>query len=158
MEKYAILLGYYDKQWILVQKLYDQLLKIDLSAYEMRYVFALKAQQFYTAIEDLLKQIAKGFENHIQDLSNFHKELLTRLHMEIPKIRPQVLSDESYLLLDKIRAFRHFIRHAYDCELLEIELTEIQNKLKVHYKKLSMDFKEFRSFVEGLSVNGDNPN
>lgn len=153
MEKYAILLGYYNKQWTLVKKLYDQLVDVDLSPYESRYVFALKAQQFYTAIEDLLKQVAKAFENNIQDPSIFHKELLMRMHMEIPKIRPQLLSDESLLLLDKVRAFRHFIRHAYDCELLESELREIQNKLITHYQTLDKDFIGFRGFVEDLSKN-----
>ncbi|MBS0626689.1 MAG: hypothetical protein JSS09_00580, partial [Verrucomicrobia bacterium] len=92
MEKYAILLGYYDKQWSLVQKLYKQIINIDLSSYEFRYVFSLKVQQFYTAIEDLLKQVAKSFENHIEDLAMFHKELLVRLHTAIPSIRPSLLS------------------------------------------------------------------
>ncbi len=151
MEKYAILLGYYDKQWLLINKLQAQLITIDLSIYESRYVFALKTQQFYTAIEDLLKQIAKNFENHIEDLSMFHKELLVRLYTAIPSIRPSLLSEESFVLLDKIRAFRHFIRHAYDCELLENELREIQNKLKTRYATLEKDFEEFRLFVKTLS-------
>ncbi len=151
MDKYAILLGYYDKQWPLIEKLQKQLISIDVSVYESRYVFALKAQQFYTAIEDLLKQTAKGFENHIEDLSMFHKELLIRLHTTIPSIRPRMLSEESFLLLDKVRAFRHFIRHAYDCELLESELSLIQDKLKTQYAAVKNDFLEFRLFVEKLS-------
>lgn len=151
MEKYSILLGYFDKQLVLIEKLRSHLLNINLSSYESRYVFALKAQQFYTAIEDLLKQIAKGFENHIQDITSSHKELLLRLHTEIPQIRPKVLSEESFLLLDKIRAFRHFIRHAYDCELLEVELAVIQNKLKAHYQALDKDFSDFRQFVMSLT-------
>lgn len=151
MEKYAILLGYLDKQWLLIQKLQKQLFLIDLSSYEARYVFALKTQQFYTALEDLFKQIAKSFENHIQDLSVFHKELLLRLHIDIPSIRPRLLSNESFLLLDKIRAFRHFIRHAYDCELLESELEVIQNQLKSHFTTLEKDVLEFRRFVETLN-------
>ena len=157
MEKYAILLGYYNKQWIVIEKLKKQLLTIDLSSYESRYVFALKTQQFYTAIEDLLKQIAKGFENHIQDFTMYHKELLIRLNTAIPNIRPQLLSQESFLLLDKIHAFRHFIRHAYDCELQEFELKEIQNKLIAHYDTLDKDFSEFRQFVitlgPGIRIN-----
>lgn len=151
MEKYAILLGYYDKQWSLVQKLYKQIINIDLSSYEFRYVFSLKVQQFYTAIEDLLKQVAKSFENHIEDLAMFHKELLVRLHTAIPSIRPSLLSEESFLLLDKVRAFRHFIRHAYDCELQEKELQEIQNKLKNGYVVLEKDFAGFKQFINELN-------
>lgn len=151
MEKYAILLGYFDKQWVLVRKLYDQLMHVNVSAYESRYVFALKTQQFYTALEDLLKQIAKGFENHIEDLSSSHKELLMRLNTDIPEIRPSVLSKESFLLLDKIRAFRYFIRHAYDCELLESELALIQNKLKAQFHIVEADFTAFRQYISSLT-------
>jgi len=151
MEKYAILLGYYDKQWKLIKKLYDEIININLSPYEMRYVFAMKTQQFYTALEDLLKQIAKSFENHVQDLSALHKELLIRLNTEIPKIRPKVLSTDSFLLLDKIRAFCHFIRHAYDCELDEVELQQIQSKLKHHWQTLQTDFNDFKHYIFSLS-------
>ena len=151
MEKYAILLGYYNKQLLLIHKLYDQLLDINLSSYDARYVFALKTQQFYTSIEDLLKQVAKSFENHIEDLTSFQKELLIRMNTEVPNIRPRLLCVESLLLLDKIRAFRHFIRHAYDCELLESELSQIQNLLNTHFKDVDKDFEQFKFFVEELA-------
>ena len=150
MEKYAILLDYYDKQWALIQKLQKQIVQIDVASYEFRYVFALKTQQFYTAIEDLLKQVAKSFENHIQDFTTFQKELLVRLHMSIPSIRPNLLSETSFQVLDKILAFRDFVRHAYDCELLESELRLIQNKIKEFFQVLENDFLEFRNFVKTL--------
>ena len=151
MEKYAILLGYFDKQWTVIKKLQQLITEVDLTSYDARSTFALKTQQFYTAIEDLLKQIAKNFENHVQDLSIFHKELLIRLHTEVPSIRPQLLSDESFVLLDKMRSFRHFIRHAYDCELIEGELRIIQDKLKSGYEDLEKDFLEFRKFIHSLA-------
>ena len=62
------------------------------------------------------------------------------MNTEIPQIRPRVLSEETFLFLDKVRAFHHFIRHAYDCELQEVELTEIQNKLKAHYRAWTRTF------------------
>ena len=55
------------------------------------------------------------------------------------------------LFLDKVRSFRHFIHHGYDCELEKTELLEIQRKLITHEKSLNEDFTEFRRFVEELS-------
>lgn len=112
MEKYSILLGYFYKQVDLINRLHEEVADIDLHVYEKRYVFALKTQQLYTAIEDLFKQVAKTFENNIQEIATFHKELLIRMNTEIPKIRPAVIRSEVFRLLDKIRAFRHFVRHA----------------------------------------------
>ena len=153
MEKYAILIGYFDKQILIIKKLYEEIKPVDVHCYDKRYLFALKTQQFYTAIEDLLKQIAKAFENHIESMKEFHKELLTRMNTEIPSIRPAVISKTSLLFLDKIRAFRHFIRHAYDCELDEKELQIIQDKLLSDFKYLENDLKNFRKFIQTLFQN-----
>lgn len=152
MQKYAILLAYFDKQFVFIEKMYSEITVVDVSVYDKRFLFAMRVQQFYTAIEDLLKQIAKSFENHIEGLSNFHKELLLRMHTEIPKIRPAILSQQSYVFLDKIRAFRHFIRHAYDCELDVGELLSIQDKLKKEYSHFANDLQKFRSFIHNLST------
>jgi len=61
MDKYAILLGYFDKQISLVKRLYVEIIDVDVSNYDKRFLFALRTQQFYTAIEALFKQIAKSF-------------------------------------------------------------------------------------------------
>ena len=73
----------------------------------------------YCAFEDLFKIAADAFENHIQDESQYHIELLRRMTMSIEEVRPPLLSTESYQLLDALRAFRHFFRHAYTYELDE---------------------------------------
>ena len=151
MEKYRLLIGYFDKQIIFVEKIYQEIRVIDVSIYDKRYLFAMKVQQFYTALEDLFKQIAKAFENHIENMGNFHKEMLARMNTEVPKIRPAVIFYESLILLDKVRAFRHFIRHAYDCELDQNELLILQDKLKKEYIHVEGDLKKFRSFIEELS-------
>jgi hypothetical protein len=151
MEKYAILLGYFNKQLGFVERLYEELISVDLSIYEKRFLFAMRVQQFYTAIEDLLKQIAKSFENHIDQMSSFHKELLARMNTEVPQIRSAVISHQSFLFLDKLRAFRHFVRHAYDCELDEKELLLIQNKLRNEFQSVKADLEKFKSFIRSLS-------
>ncbi len=122
MEKYNVLLGYMQKHKQIMLKLYDGIKSIDLSVYENQYVFALKAQQLYTACEDLLKSIAGTFENNISDLSRYHFELLKVMSSDIPGIRPALLNDKSYNVLDRLRSFRHFIRHGYDYELDKDEL------------------------------------
>lgn len=151
MNKYAILLGYYDKQVLIIRRLYSDVSQLDLSTWENGYVFALKAQQLFTALEDLFKQVAKSFENHIEDLGSYHRELLVRLNTIIPSIRPALLSGESFLLLDKLRAFRHFIRHGYGCELNEKELRQLQERLKKEFDLVEADIQSFRVYIKKLS-------
>ena len=107
MEKYNVLLGYLQKQKQIILKLYDGTRNIDLAVYENQYVFALKAQQLYTACEDLLKSVAGTFETSVGDLARYHLELLKVLSSDIPGIRPALLTDKSYGILDRLRSFRH---------------------------------------------------
>lgn len=37
--------------------------------------------------------------------------------MDIPEIRPALLSPETYSILNSLRGFRHFFLHAYDATL-----------------------------------------
>lgn len=152
MEKYAPLLGYFDKQVVFIKKIHNEITHLDIHNYDKRFVFALKTQQFYTAIEDLFKQVAKSFENHIKDLAQFHKELLIRMNTEIPTIRPSVISQESLIFLDKIGTFHQFIHYAYDCELNVDELASIQEKLKKDFSSFEKDLEQFRRFVYELSL------
>lgn len=78
---------------------------------------AYQIHNLYNAIEDLLKIVATYFENNITDTSQWHSALLTRMTQEVSGIRPALLSSQSYLVLNNLRGFRHFFRHAYGSEI-----------------------------------------
>ena len=78
---------------------------------------AYQLHNLYCAFEDLFKIVADSFENRIEDRTRYHRELLWRMRISIEGVRPALLSEESYRLLDSLRAFRHFFRHAYSYEL-----------------------------------------
>jgi len=69
------------------------------------------------AFEDLFQQVAEFFENTLEDPARYHRELLWRMKIPIEGVRPALLSEEAYKLLDSLRAFRHFFRHAYSYDL-----------------------------------------
>jgi len=78
---------------------------------------AYQLHNLYCAFEDLMKIVADFFENHIDDTAHYHSALLWRMKMPIEGVRPALLSETSYKLLDSLRAFRHVFRHAYSYEL-----------------------------------------
>lgn len=81
----------------------------------------------YCAIEDLLQIVAKAFENHVTDMSRWHTQLLDRMTLTIEGVRPALLSRETAVNLHKLRAFRHFFRHAYG---IELEKPKVQQNLQ----------------------------
>ena len=103
----------------------------------------------YCAFEDLFKIVTESFENHIQNKTKYHMELLRRMTVSIEGVRPSLLSHESYMLLDNLRSFRHFFRHAYSYELdarkVRIVL-EDTDKLRGIFKR------DVEIFLESLSL------
>lgn len=150
MEQYRLLLGVLQKQRNVANELLRQVHMLDLSVYENRYVFALKTQQLYTVMEDLMKATANTFENNISDQAAFHRELLKVLTTEVPGIRPPLFTEDSSRLLDKLRSFRHFIRHGYDYELDADELQLIQNRLQASFHVVDSDLGTFETYLHQL--------
>ncbi len=74
---------------------------------------AYQIHNLYNAVEDLLKLVAAHFENQITDTAHWHTALLRRMTQEVKGIRPALLSEECYIILNSLRGFRHFFRHAY---------------------------------------------
>lgn len=109
---------------------------------------AYKLHNLYCAFEDLFKVVAGHFENQVEDIARFHKELLKRMSIRIEGVRPALLSEDAFKVLDELRAFRHFFRHAYSYELRYERLKpviEAAAKLRGLYRK---DIERFLREIE----------
>lgn len=67
----------------------------------------------YSCLEDIFFKIAKVFENRVENPSSWHRELLDRMRISVRNVRPQVIGDDSFSLLDEMRRFRHVFRSSY---------------------------------------------
>jgi hypothetical protein len=79
----------------------------------------------YNALENAFGQISRTFENHVTDPAVWLKELLGKMFLEIPTVRPAVLPGNLRGFLNDLRAFRHLFRHAYDFELNPEKLSRL---------------------------------
>ena len=77
----------------------------------------------FNIIEQMGLRIAKAFENHIDDERGWHAELVHRLSIEVPGIRPALYQSDILPALRDLRGFRHVITHAYDLALEADRLT-----------------------------------
>ncbi|MBM3310128.1 MAG: hypothetical protein FJY80_01325 [Candidatus Aminicenantes bacterium] len=110
---------------------------------------AYQLHNLYCAFEDLVKIIAGFFENNIEDKKKYHRELLWRMTVSVEGVRPSLLSAESFALLDSLRAFRHFFRHAYAYELDPKKVALVLDetlRLKALYKQ------DCRAFLEAVGT------
>jgi hypothetical protein len=77
----------------------------------------------FNVIEMLSQRVARAFENHIDNPSGWHAELIARLSLEIPGVRPALYPPELRQELKGMRSFRHVFSHAYDLQLDRDALT-----------------------------------
>lgn len=149
-ERLNVFIAEIDSQWKEILKLYSsiekkgELLRGNMDNEVLTDSLAYKLHNLYSAYEDLFKMVARFFENQIEDFSRYHTSLLKRMLIEIEGIRPNVLSEESFKILDELRGFRHVFRHAYsyglDAERI-IKLAEKSVRLEETFSKGFEDFK-----------------
>ncbi len=113
---------------------------------------AYQLHNLYNAIEDLLKIVASAFENSVTDLSRWHTELLHRMTLEIEGIRPALLSTESADLLNELRAFRHFFRHAYG---IRLDFDRVERNLDTARQLRSLLPRDATCFLQQLGAESD---
>jgi hypothetical protein len=104
---------------------------------------AYQLHNVYAAAESLLEIVATHFENHIADASRWHSALLLRMAQPIQGVRPPLLSGETLRLLDTLRGFRHFFRHAYATTIDPVQLMSNLEKARQLRSKLSADVEHF---------------
>ncbi len=123
----------------------DKLGKTTASAMVLSQVFI----DYYTCIETFLFRTSQAFENSLEQ-EKWHKSLLDKMNLEIPNIRPAVISQKSYELLDEFLRFRHFRRYYFN---LSYDWDKIQLLIKKYdelHPLLLSDLHQFSDFLHTL--------
>ena len=124
-----------------------------LSEPEMAIVVAYYLHVIYGLFENLLRRVAMLFSNHVTDQERWHAQLLHRMALDVPGVRPAVISPELYESLDELRRFRHLFRNAYvlnfDPDRLMIVLKHA-HRIELLYRP---DVERFLQFLAALAEN-----
>ncbi len=113
-------------------------------------VVAYRLHSLYTAFENIFKNIAASFENHL-DQDGWHRQLLKRMHLDLTPLRPAVIDTEAYDRLNELLRFRHVFRTMYGLDLDPLRLGVVLSKtleLKTLYRPQIERFLEFLREME----------
>lgn len=145
-ERLEILKADINGQIVMIEQIYEEIQQRS-EGYETNVErmesLAYHLHNLYCAFEDLMEIVAKEFENRISERSDWHAQLLRRMIENIPTIRPALFSQESFLLLDELRAFRHWFRHAYSYRVEPEKLGIVLRKAKKLKERYRGDIQEF---------------
>lgn len=113
-------------------------------------VIAYRLHSLYTAFENIFRNIAASFENHL-DQAGWHRQLLQRMRLDLTPLRPAVIDSEAYDCLDEMLRFRHVFRTMYGLDLDPLRLGIVLRKaldLKLSYSLQMEHFLEFLREME----------
>jgi hypothetical protein len=74
---------------------------------------ALNIHSFYSGLERVFEKISSSVDGSLPQGINWHQELLNQMALEIPNVRPAVISERTRKQLDNYRGFRHVVRNVY---------------------------------------------
>ena len=104
----------------------------------------------YCAYEDLFKLVAGFWENSLSSDGEFHVRLLKRMMLKIEDVRPALLSEAGYRILNELRGFRHFFRHVYSYGLDDERVSALLQKILDQKDTVINDLNSFRKIVAGF--------
>jgi len=124
---------------------YKNLGKCTISAMVLSQVFV----DFYTCVETFLFRVSQEFENNLKK-EQWHKDLLQKMSLQIPNIRPALLSKTTSQLLSELLQFRHFRRYYFDFDYDWEKLELIEKKYLKAHPLLKEDIQNFITFLQNI--------
>ncbi len=118
---------------------------------EMDVVVGYYLQVIYGLFENVFQRIATAFGNQISDEAHWHAQLLRRMTLDVKKVRPRVIGQETYECLDELRRFRHLFRNAYVLSFDVVRLALVLKKAQRLAQLYGPDLDEFSSFLDDLA-------
>ena len=108
---------------------------------------ALNLHGFYSVVERLFEKIAGTVDGYLPEGANWHQELLNQMCVEVPGIRPAIISIELKEKLEEYRGFRHVVRNVYTYRLDPEKLKPLVKSIRSVKKKLEKELSGFAEFI-----------
>lgn len=84
---------------------------------------------FYVAAENIFKVVAQEIDEKLPAGEQWHRELLLQMTLDVPDVRPPLVTKATAAKLDEYRGFRHVFRNVYGFNLSPERIIELVNKL-----------------------------
>lgn len=111
------------------------------------YAVAMSLQHFYTALETAFERVVKELDGEVSDGEHWYFDLLEEVCIDIEGIRPAFISSDIKNELDRLRRFRHIVRHGYEYELDWSQIQPLIKSLDKIIPVLKSDVKGFKTFL-----------
>lgn len=132
----------------------DDLAGLDLGSGSGRSTCARAAwalHHAYSGVEAILERTMRTIESGVPEGPDHHKAVLDAAALDIEGVRPPILGSETVSSLHDLRAFRHFVRHAYAVELDALRLVDLRRRAIELRPALEADLDALDGWLQELS-------
>ncbi len=100
-------------------------------------------QDYYSGVERVFKRVAVEIDERLPRGESWHRDLLAQMKREIPGLRPPLIAEETFTLLNELRSFRHRVGNIYTFNLLPEKVLGYLLKLPQINKNFEQDVFSF---------------
>jgi hypothetical protein len=112
---------------------------------------ALNLHDFYAGLERIFTLVASGVDQSTPAGAEWHRELLRQMTVEIPGLRPRVISTELATDIDEYLRFRHVVRHIYAFELDPRKVKQLAMSLRSVFERIQEAIMDFAAYLRDLA-------
>ncbi|MEO8179073.1 MAG: hypothetical protein ABI895_09590 [Deltaproteobacteria bacterium] len=103
---------------------------------------------FYTGSEHVFEKISAALDGGVPNGPARHRELLEGMALDLPSLRPPVLTRSTVRLLEEFLRFRHLFRNVYGFELEWERLKPLLSRMPTSWAALCTDLAVFLAFLD----------
>jgi hypothetical protein len=104
----------------------------------------------YVGMENILKHLIKYLDKELPVGDNWHVQLIKRAKYPNENVRPAIISEETSVLLNELRGFRHVFRSKYHSLLIPEKVLERAKEALNVFNKFTADIESFIKRYEGF--------
>ncbi|HRO23725.1 MAG TPA: hypothetical protein PLR07_05440 [Promineifilum sp.] len=109
---------------------------------------ALNLHDFYTGLERIFRQIVTTVDRSMPASEAWHRDLLRQMCVELPGIRPRVLTEVTCTALDDFLRFRHVVRNVFAFQLDGDRVGHLTLEARTVFDQLYSELMMFVIFLE----------
>jgi hypothetical protein len=114
----------------------------------------LNLHDFYAGLERIFHQIATTVDGGLPTGREWHRDLLKQMQVDLPDLRPPVLSAEAGEAIDEFLRFRHIVRNIYAFEFDPERVERLVQMMPSAFQQAETELLVFAEFLEQVGRDG----
>lgn len=112
---------------------------------------ALNLHDFYSGLERVFRQVAATVDRSVPSGAEWHRDLLQQMCIEIPGLRPAVLSPDTCATLEEFMRFRHVVRNVYAYQLDGERVQKLVRDAGRLLNQITTELEKFAALIEAAA-------